>query len=117
MDLSQDGRAIGSAEPGGYFGDRGEHTGQVGGRRGNDAQDLSEGCLLLQCLRDLAIALQKLSVALFELGEQSGVLDRDSRLARERLQQRDLLFGERARLAHVRHKQHAERIVAVKQGR
>ena len=71
-----------------------EHALQVGRRRGDDAQHLGGGGLLLQRLGDLAVALLKLGVALLQLLEQPGVLDGDHRLVRERLQQRDLPIGE-----------------------
>ena len=47
-------------------------------------------------------------VALLQLLEQPGVLDGDDGLVRERLQQRDLLLGERADLEAVQH-QHTDR--------
>ncbi len=50
--------------------------------------------------RNLAVALLKLDVALFQLLEQPGVLDRDHRLVSEGLQQRDLLRAEWLDLVH-----------------
>ena len=52
------------------------------------------------------------SVALLQLLEQPGVLDGDHRLVRERLQQGDLLVGERADVAVVRIAERADRLAA-----
>ena len=68
--------------------DRVEHRLEVGRRARDDAQDLAGGGLLLQRLGEVAVAR-------LQLLEQPDVLDGDDRLVRERLQQRDLLVGER----------------------
>src|SRR5215467_9885254 len=59
----------------------------VGGPR-DGAEDLRGGRLLFQRVGEVTIALLK-------LGEQAHVLDGDHRLIRERLEQSDLLIGER----------------------
>ena len=64
------------------------HRLDVGRRAGDDPQDLGRGRLLLQRLGHLAVPR-------LELREQPHVLDRDHRLVGERLQQLDLLVGER----------------------
>src|ERR1700730_8199957 len=70
----------GAAEPVCLFQNRIEHRREVAGRRVDDLQDLRGRRLLLQ--------------GLSRLGDQPRILDRDHRLRREILQQRDLLVGE-----------------------
>ena len=63
---------------------------EVGRRGGDHPQDVGRRGLLLQRLAQLAVAL-------LQLLEEPSVLDGDDRLVRKRLQQCDLLVGERAR--------------------
>ena len=84
-------RRLALAEPRRALGHGVQHRLEIGRRRGDDPQDLGGRGLLLQRLGDLAVALLKLGVALLQLLEQPGVLDRDHGLVRERLQQPDLL--------------------------
>ena len=49
------------------------------------------------------LAISKLAALFLELLEQPGVLDGDDGLIRERLQQRDLLLGERTDLQSPQH--------------
>ena len=75
------------AQAGPALSDRVEHGLGVGGRAGDDPQDLAGGGLLLEGLGQLAVAG-------LDLGEQADVLDGDHRLGREGLQEIDLLGGE-----------------------
>ena len=90
VEALDDSQRSASQSAGGALDDGVEHALEVGRRRGDDAQDLGGGGLLLQRLGDLAVALLKLGVALLQLREQPGVLDGDDGLVGERLQQRDL---------------------------
>jgi hypothetical protein len=67
--------------------DGAEHRGDVRGRAADHAEDLARGRLLVQRLREIAVAG-------LELLEQPDVLDRDDRLVGEGLHERDLLVGE-----------------------
>ena len=81
---------VGASEASRVRDDRGQHLLEVE-RRGDGLADLAERTLLLDRLRQLARAL-------LQLLEQAGVLDGDDGLVGERLQQRDLMLGERTYL-------------------
>ncbi len=70
-------------------GNRVEHRLHVGLRPADDAQDVAGRGLLLERLREVAVAGA-------ELVEEADVLNRDDRLIGKRLQQRDLRIGEGA---------------------
>ena len=76
------------------LGDGVQHPLQVGGRPADDLQHLGGRRLLLQRLRQRAVAL-------LQLGEQAGVLDGDHGLVGEGLDQGDLAVGEGAWLRRV----------------
>ncbi len=84
---AEDEAHLGLAEPGRAVRDRVEDRLDVGGRARDDPQDLAGRGLLLERLGEIVIALP-------HLGEEADVLDRDDRLGREGLEQRDLDLGE-----------------------
>ena len=107
-------RAIRACEPCGRRRDRLQHRRAVRRRGGDDPQHFGGGRLLLQRLGDLTVALLKLGIAPLQLGEQAGVLDGDDRLIRERLQEGDLMVGERAYLLPPQ-PQHADRLTMLEE--
>ena len=78
-------RVLSVAQPAGAAHDRVEHGLDVGGRAADHAQDLPRRRLLLERLRQLAVAR-------LQLPEQPHVLDGDDRLVGEGLEQRHLTF-------------------------
>ena len=67
-----------------------EDTAGIGWRRGDDPQDFRQWRSAAPAPRDAAVASLKLGVALLQLREQAGVLDRDDGLVRERFELRHL---------------------------
>ena len=84
----------------GIRGDRVEHRLNVRGRPGDRAEDLGGGSLSLERLLGLI--------------EQAHILDRDHRLVREALDERDLLPAERASVGAPQ-RDHADRALALEE--
>ena len=90
------------AQAGRALDDRVEHRLDVGRRARDDPEDLAGRGLLLQGLGEVVVPR-------LQLPEEPDVLERDHRLVREGLQQRDLGVGERLRSAPALNRDRADR--------
>src|ERR1700738_907241 len=93
---AEDGPVKGSAESCSVPDNRVENGSDIGRRATDYPEDLARRRLLVERLSEVTIAR-------LQLREQPHVLDRDHRLVRESLEQRDLLVRERGHLRPSEH--------------
>ena len=98
-----------AAQPRGVLRHGVQHRLEIGRRAGDDPQHLAGGGLLLQRLREVAVAI-------LQLLEQARVLDGDDRLVGEGLQQRDLRIREGPHLLAANHDRPDRRALAQQRG-